>query len=90
MNFLFAACPPVYTLPGTWTKCKTPLIQHLNLAPGPAFAVFLGLLAIALVCYGIYMSFGSGNEGLTDQIDEHAKLHEIGMAHGHSPKTKHD
>jgi hypothetical protein len=41
------------------------------------------------MCYGIYMTFGSGKEGLRDEIDEHSKMHELGIAHGHSPKTKH-
>ena len=66
------------------------LIPHGNLSPGPAFAVFMALLAVALLCYGIFMTFGPGKEGLRDEIDEHAKMHELGIAHGHSPKTKHD
>tara|TARA_B100001079_G_C16048345_1_gene355944 strand:- start:1 stop:273 length:273 start_codon:yes stop_codon:yes gene_type:complete len=86
---IFSACPPVYHLPGTWTKCKEPLIHHFNLAPGPAFAVFVGLVVVALLIWGIYMTFGPGKEGLRDEIDEHAKMHELGIAHGHSPKTKH-
>ena len=28
---LFLSCPPVYHLPGTWTKCEQPLIPHGNL-----------------------------------------------------------
>ena len=79
---IFLSCPPVYHLPGTWTECKTPLINHFNLAPGPAFAVFLGLFTVALMCYGIYMTFGSGKKGLRDEIDEHSKMHELGIAHG--------
>ena len=86
---IFSACPPVYHLPGTWTKCKEPLIHHFNLAPGPAFAVFVGLVVVALLIWGIYMTFGSGGKDLRDEIDEHSKMHELGIAHGHSPKTKH-
>ena len=79
------------------------LIPHGNLAPGPAFAVFMGLLTVVLMIYGIYMTFGSGKEGLRDEIDEHSKMHELGIAHGHEgkrayvtsskkdyPKHKHD
>ena len=88
---LLASCPPVYTLPGTWQKfdpetCKAYVIPHANLSGGAAFAVFLGLFVLALVVYGIYLTFGSGKEGLRDQIDEHAKMHELGIAHGHEGK----
>ena len=30
-----------------------------------------------------YLTFGSGKKDLRDQIDEHAKMHELGIAHGH-------
>ena len=62
------------------------LIPHGNLAPGPAFAVFMALLTVVLMIYGIYMTFGSGKEGLRDEIDEHSKMHELGIAHGHEGK----
>ena len=62
------------------------LIPHGNyegLPPeGQLLAVILGLLAF-LVGYGLYLTFGSGNEELRDPIDEHAKMHELGIAHGH-------
>tara|TARA_B100000427_G_scaffold253020_1_gene216400 strand:+ start:1484 stop:1783 length:300 start_codon:yes stop_codon:yes gene_type:complete len=80
---IFLSCPPVYHLPGTWTECKEPLIHHLNLAPGPAFAVFMGLLVVALMIWGIYMTFGSGGKDLRDEIAEHSKMHELGIAHSH-------
>tara|TARA_B100000945_G_scaffold278249_1_gene243915 strand:- start:141 stop:407 length:267 start_codon:yes stop_codon:yes gene_type:complete len=83
------SCPPVYHLPGTWTKCKGAVINHLNLTPGQGFAVFMGLLVVALMIYGIYMTFGKGGKDLRDEIDEHSKMHELGIAHGHSPRTKH-
>jgi len=66
------------------------LIPHGNLSPGQGFAVFMALLVVVLMIYGIYMTFGSGGKDLRDEIDEHAKMHELGIAHGHSPKTKHD
>ena len=62
------------------------MIPHGNyegLPPeGQLIAVILGLLAF-LVGYGLYLTFGSGNEELRDPIDEHAKMHELGIAHGH-------
>ena len=32
------------------------------------------------------MTFGAGKEGLRDEIDEHSKMHELGIAHGHEGK----
>ena len=86
---ILAACPPIYHLPGTWddpakiAKCNDTLIPHAHLGQGAAFAVFLGLIVIALIAYGIYKTFGSGGKGLRDEIKEHARMHELGIAHGH-------
>ena len=97
----FLSCPPVYTLPGTWQKfdsetCKAYIIPHAHLQGGAAFAVFIGLIALLFLVYGIYMTFGSGGKDLKDEIKEHARMHEMGIAHGHndngafpSVKTKH-
>ena len=46
-------------------------------------ARIFGLLLLGLVGYGIYMTFGAGKKDLRDAIDEHAKMHELGIAHGH-------
>ena len=59
------------------------LIPHANLQGGAAFAVFLGLFVFALLIYGIYMTFGAGGKDLKDEIAEHARMHELGIAHGH-------
>ena len=59
------------------------LIPHGNLQGGAAFAVFMGVLMLVLVVYGIYLTFGPGKVELRDTIDEHAKMHELGIAHGH-------
>ena len=59
------------------------LIPHGNLTPDQGFIFFFGLLVLSLVAYGIYLTFGSGKKYLRDQIDEHAKMHELGIAHGH-------
>ena len=83
---IFLSCPPVYHLPGTGSKCKTPLINHLNLTRDQGFILFFGLLVFSLIVYGLYNTFGAGKKNLKDQIDEHSKMHELGIAHGHSPK----
>ena len=76
--------PSLYFHPDTWEK---PLISHgtyEGLPPqGQLIAIILGLL-LFLVGYGIYLTFGSGGEDLKDAIDEHAKMHELGIAHGHN------
>ena len=78
---IFLSTPSVYNLPGTWEK--QPMIHHLNLTPEQGFIVFFLLLLFSLVVYGIYLTFGSGKKDLRDSIDEHAKMHELGIAHGH-------
>ena len=86
---IFLSCPPVYTLPGTWSdpekiaKCNDTLIPHLELEPETGFLVFIALLVFGLIIYGIYKTFGKGGEGLRDEIKEHARMHELGIAHGH-------
>tara|TARA_B100001996_G_C18610775_1_gene573600 strand:- start:709 stop:1008 length:300 start_codon:yes stop_codon:yes gene_type:complete len=80
---IFSACPPVYHLPGTWTKCKGAIIQHGNLDPKYGLVVFIVLILAFLVGWGLYLTFGPGGEGVRDPIDEHAKMHELGIAHGH-------
>ncbi len=35
------------------------------------------------VAYGMYNAFGPGAKALTDSIDEHARMHELGIAHKH-------
>jgi|TARA_B100001113_G_scaffold67681_1_gene52204 hypothetical protein len=80
---IFLSKPAVYHLPGTWEKQDDVLIQHLNLTPDQGLILFFGLLLGALVAYGIYLTFGAGKKNLRDSIDEHAKMHELGIAHGH-------
>jgi hypothetical protein len=45
--------------------------------------LFFGLVVIGLVAYGLYLTVGAGKKELRDPIDEHAKMHELGIAHGH-------
>ena len=65
------------------------LIPHGNysgLPPeGQVLFIILGLLAV-LIGYGLYVTFGEGSKELVDQIDEHAKMLELGIAHGHEGK----
>ena len=51
--------------------------------------ILIGLIVATLfgsVAYGMYSSFGAGSHGLTDSIDEHARMHELGIAHSHGDK----
>ena len=59
------------------------LIPHGNLTPDQGFIFFIGMCLFGLMGYGLYLTFGKGKEGLRDSIDEHAKMHEPGIAHGH-------
>ena len=45
------------------------------------FAI-IGILLL-LVGGGIWLTFGPGGKDVRDPIDEHAKMHELGIAHGH-------
>ena len=47
--------------------------------------IIVGLL-LFLFGWGIYLTFGPGSDGVRDPIDEHAKMHELGIAHGHNSK----
>ena len=44
--------------------------------------IIVGLLFF-LLGWGIWLTFGPGKEEIRDAIDEHAKMHELGIAHGH-------
>tara|TARA_B100001123_G_C14483735_1_gene699469 strand:+ start:290 stop:478 length:189 start_codon:yes stop_codon:yes gene_type:complete len=48
--------------------------------------VIIGLL-LFLVGWAIYLTFGPGSKELVDGIDEHAKMHELGVAHSHKEGT---
>jgi len=80
---IFLSKPSVYNLPGTWEKQPDAIIPHLNLTPDQGLILFIGLFVLSLVGYGIYLTLGSGKKDLRDPIDEHAKMHELGIAHGH-------
>ncbi len=46
--------------------------------------LIVGIL-LTLVGVGVWSTFGPGAKDVRDPIAEHAKLHELGIAHGHSP-----
>jgi F0F1-type ATP synthase membrane subunit a len=66
---IFASCPPVYTLPGTWTKCNA-IIPHYNADPNITLAISLMVIVVLLASYGVYRGFFR-NEGLEDPLDDH-------------------
>ena len=69
MRDLIASCPPVYTLPGTWTKCNA-IIPHYNADPNVTFAISFIVIVILLAGFGIYKAFNN-NKGLADPWDDH-------------------
>ena len=80
---IFISKPSVYNLPGTCEKQPDAIIPHLNLTPDQGLILFFGLVLLGLVGYGLYLTLGAGKKDLRDPIDEHAKMHELGIAHGH-------
>ena len=66
---MFLSCPPVYTLPGTWTKCNA-IIPHYNADPHATFGISILVILVLLSGFGIYKAFFN-NKGLVDQWDEH-------------------
>ena len=62
------------------------LIDHGNYAGLPPTGVFIFWIVASLaglMGYGIYYTFGPGGKDLKDEIKEHARMHELGIAHGH-------
>ncbi len=37
--------------------------------------------------YGLWLTVGPGKKDLRDPIDEHSKMHELGIAHSHKEGT---
>ena len=44
---------------------------------------FILMMLFGSVAYGMYSTFGQGANSLKDTIDEHARMHELGIAHTH-------
>ena len=66
---LLLSCPPVYTLPGTWTKCNA-IIPHYNADPNMTFGISIAVITILLAAFCIYKGFFN-NKGLADPWDDH-------------------
>ena len=47
----------------------------------------VGLLLFGSIAYGIYTTVGPSSYKLRDTIKEHARMHELGIAHGHNDKN---
>ena len=56
------------------------------------FLVFgsVGLLLFGSIGYGIYTTVGPSSHKLRDTIKEHARMHELGIAHGHNGQNKNE
>ena len=46
----------------------------------------IGVLLFGAIAYGIYTTVGPKSVELRDTIKEHARMHELGIAHGHNKK----
>ena len=44
----------------------------------------VGILLFGSLGYGIYTTVGPSSHKLRDTIKEHARMHELGIAHGHN------
>ena len=47
--------------------------------------IMVGIL-LTLVGVGVWYTFGPGAKDIRDPIAEHARMHELGIAHGHNGK----
>ena len=50
----------------------------------------IGLLLFGAIGYGIYTTVGPSSYKLRDTIKEHARLHELGIAHGHNSQNRNE
>ena len=48
----------------------------------------IGVLLFGAIGYGIYTTVGPKSKELRDTIAEHARMHELGIAHGHGKDNK--
>ena len=49
----------------------------------------IGLLLFGAMGYGIYTTVVPISKDLRDTIKEHARMHELGIAHGHGKNGEH-
>ena len=59
----------------------------LEIIKDPTLFLLMGIVGILLfgsIGYGIYITVGPSSYKLSDSIKEHARMHELGIAHGHN------
>ena len=66
---IFSSCPPVYTLPGTWSKCNA-IIPHFNANPNITFCISIAVITVLLAAFGVYKGFFA-NKDLRDPWEDH-------------------
>tara|TARA_B100001989_G_scaffold121805_1_gene85837 strand:- start:796 stop:996 length:201 start_codon:yes stop_codon:yes gene_type:complete len=54
--WMLSSCPPVYTLPGTWTKCNA-IIPHFNADPHITLPISIAVIAILSASFGLYRAW---------------------------------
>ena len=47
----------------------------------------IGLLLFGAIGYGIYTTVGPKSKKLRDTIEEHSRMHDLGIAHSHKEKS---
>ena len=66
---------------------KLILLKMLGTIKDPTLFLLLssvGILLFGSIGYGIYTTVGPSSYKLRDTIKEHARMHELGIAHGHN------
>ena len=63
------------------------LLKMIGTIKDPTLFLLLssvGILLFGSIGYGIYTTLGPSSYKLRDTIKEHARMHELGIAHGHN------
>tara|TARA_B100000945_G_C20124475_1_gene476406 strand:- start:252 stop:455 length:204 start_codon:yes stop_codon:yes gene_type:complete len=65
-------------------------MQSLSKDPGLYFLLgSIGILLFGSIGYGLYTTVGPNSYKLRDTIKEHARMHELGIAHNHGDNENH-
>ena len=73
-------------------KCRKKIKKMVTTSSDPTLIIVLGsigLLVFGAIGYGIYTTIGPKSKDLRDPIKEHARMHELGIAHGHGKSGEH-
>ena len=68
---IFLACPPVYTLPGTWSdpekiaKCNDTLIPHFTFNPDYTFGISIAVITVLFAKKPLYMPYAANKTVIT-------------------------